>query len=1275
VRILAARISVAVTALVLFTPVVSVRAQSGTAAITGRVTDQQGAIVPGATVTLKSRATGAVRTLPTNESGVYQATSLPPGHYDVTVELTGFKSVTVENVELRVDTTARIADVKLELGNLAESVTVAGETPIVNTVDASVGNTMSEEQIRQLPVEARNVVHLLSLQPGAVFIPTTNANTSDPRYGSVAGARADQQNVTLDGVDVNDPQLQAAYTSAVRVTQDALEEFRVSTTNYGAEMGRSSGPQVSLVTRSGTNSYNGSGYWFARRTATSTNEYFLKLAQTSQGLPSKAPKLDKDIFGGALGGPIKHNRLFFFGNFEGLREQSETPVVRSVPSASFRDGVLMYRCASAAACPGGSVRGFSGSHPVPSGWYGMSPADIAALDPLHIGPSRAASEYWKQFPLPNEPGLDGVNIMDFRFAAPIENKFKTYISRFDYRPGSGSQSLFFRFNAQDDTVNSAPQFPGQSPASTRAVQNLGLAVGYDSALRSNLMNSFRYGMTRIDVSDLGRVTGNYVQFRFLDNFDPLTFTSTRTSPTHNFVDDVSWLKGTHTFKFGTNLRFSRIPTTRDSGSYLSSTINPSWVAGIGRRNMPGSSFCTAPICSQLPSVASSGQAGYADAWLNVIGALSQSTLRANYDRDGNQLPIGQPIVRDYAANEYEVYLQDSWQLHPTLTVSAGVRYSLYSPPYEVNGLQVAPTISMGQWFAEREANMKAGIPSNQSPLVTFDLAGPKNGKRGFYDWDKNNWAPRVSAAWTPHAEGGFLGKLTGGDRMVIRGGYSKVFDRLGQGLALNFDQGFAFGMSTTISSPFGGAYESNPAVRFVDINTMPPTVPTAPQGGFPQTPPRRAGIITQSIDDTIVTPSAHMVNLMIAREFGTGFAIEGGYIGRFSRDQLVRRDLAMPLNLVDPKSGVDYFTAVQQLIVNAQNAGLSGSSPAAAYAILSAIPYWENLFPAAASGGLTATQAIARAYMRNAPDYITALYDLDEGCSPACSIYGPFAFFADQYDSLAALSSVGHGNYHAMVLTLRKRYSHGYQFDVNYTLSQSKDIGSAVERGSAFGNFSNGGYTGFLLNTWDPEAHWGYSDFDIRHQLNVNWIFDLPFGHDRAFGSNAPGWLNHIIGDWSIAGLTRLTSGFPLNVYNCRSCWPTNWNLQGNAVLVDPNRLPEMQTTKNAVDGRPSPFKDAQEALTFFRRAMPGEVGARNLLRGDGYFTIDTSVSKAWSLFGDNKLRFRWDTFNLTNTARFDVGNVTMFPDRSGFGRYNGTLATCDGQAGRCMQFALRYEF
>jgi hypothetical protein len=304
------------------------------------------------------------------------------------------------------------------------------------------------------------------------------------------------------------------------------------------------------------------------------------------------------------------------------------------------------------------------------------------------------------------------------------------------------------------------------------------------------------------------------------------------------------------------------------------------------------------------------------------------------------------------------------------------------------------------------------------------------------------------------------------------------------------------------------------------------------------------------------------------------------------------------------------------------------------------------------------------------------LWRLDQLCSPSCSIFGPYAFFAEQYDSLAAVSSVGKSDYHGMVLTLRKRYSRGLQFDLNYTLSESKDTGSQVERGSAFGNFDNGGYTGFLLNSFEPELHYSTSDFDVRHQVNFNWILDLPFGQGRKFASRAGGFMNHLIGDWSIAGLTRWTSGFPFNVQNCRSCWPTNWNLQGNASLVDPDVLPETELTRNAVDSRPSPFANPTEALKAFRFSYPGEIGLRNVLRGDGYFTLDSSVSKAWRLgIADHQLRFRWDVFNVTNTPKFDVGNVTMLPDRSGFGRYNGTLAACDAQAGRCMQFALRYEF
>ncbi len=1264
----AARLFVLAAAFAGATP--ALRAQSGTASIGGRVTDPVGAILPGAAVTLTSTATAFTRSVATNASGLFQFTAVPPGVYGLTVSLAGFRTARFEGLTLRVDTPAT-QDVQLAVGKMDEAVTVVAEGGLINTTDASLGITMNEETIRSLPVEARNVVHLLSLQPGAIFIPkspTQLQNTTsdiDPRYGAVSGARADQQNVTLDGIDVNDPQLQAAYASAVRITQEALQEFRVSTSNYGASMGRSSGPQVSLVTKSGGNEFRGSLYGVGRRTGTSSNEYFLKLAQLSSSQPNEAPKLDKNILGGSLSGPIRKNRIFFFANVEGLRSNSEQPVVRGVPSKSFRDGVLMYRCSVAAECPGGTVRGFSDTHTVQPGWYGLSPAQTAAIDPLGIGPSLAASQYFKQFPLPNEPGLDGNNIMDFRFAAPVKNDFRTYVLRLDARlDQAGNHNVFFRGNAQDDTINDTPQFPGQDPRNQQLFKNFGFALGYDAVLSGNLMNSFRYGMTRIDEENQGRLKSNYVQFRFIDNFDAITSTRTRTTPNHNFVDELSWLKDTHTLKLGANVRFTRIPSTRNTGSFLSATVNPSWVAGIGRRYSPGNSFCTSPGCNAVPRVASNFQAGYADAWLNVLGVLSQANLRANYNKDGSLQAIGDPVAREYATDEYEAYVQDSWRVRKNLTLTAGVRYSLASPPYEVNGYQVAPSISMGQWFNQRAENMKKGIPSNQSPIVTFDLAGPKNGKKGFYDWDTNNVAPRFSIAWTPS------------ERTVIRAGYAKAFDRIGQGLALNFDQNLAFGMSTSISSPFGAPYETNPAVRFRDITTMPPTMPAAPKGGFPQTPPIHAGIITGSADDTMVTPSAHMVNLAIGRELTRDLGIEAAYVGRFGRDLLVRRDLAMPLNLTDPKSGVDYFTAAQQMIRAAQAAGLTGNSPASAYAALAPIAYWENLFPAAASGGLTATQAMARAFMANAPDYITALYDADESCTPACSIFGPFAYFGAQYDSLAALSSVGRLNYNALQVTLRKRYSHGFQFDVNYTLAYSKDTGSLVERGNSFGNFGNGGYTGFLLNSFDPDAQYGYSDYDVRHQVNADFIWDLPFGRGRKIASGASGLLNEVIGGWSVAGLVRWTSGFPFNVQNCRSCWPTNWNLQGNAVLVDPGRLPETETTKNAVDGRPSAFKKPTDALKFFRFALPGEVGLRNVLRGDGYFSVDLSLSKAFPLgYRDHKLRIRADVFNLTNTSKFDTANVTMLPDRSGFGRYNGTLATCDAQAGRCMQFAVRYEF
>ena len=1258
----------AICALVCLAASGAVLAQSGTSAIYGKVTDQQGGVLPGVTVTITNPETGQTRSAVTDGNGDYQILAVPPGAYDVRVELPGFRTAVRESVVLAVDARTRM-DVPMEIGAQSETIEVNALVSPLNTTDASLGNVITGNQVAQLPLEARNVVGLLSLQAGAVYIP--NTTNDDPRNGSVSGARADQSNVTLDGVDVNDPQFGTAYSSAVRVTLDSLQEFRVTTSNFGADSGRSSAAQVSLVTKSGTNNFRGSGYWSQRDTAWSSNEYFLKLAQLSSGEPSKAPKLDKKIFGGALGGPILKDRLFFFGNFERLNEVSETPVVRSVPSDSFRDGVMLYRCADAGQCPGGSVAGFTANHPVPAGFYGLGPDALRSIDPLGIGPSQLTSQLFKQYPSPNDPGRDGYNIMGYRFASPIENDFKTYIGRFDFN-ATGNQKIFGRFNIQDDAILNAQQFPDQPASTTQEVASKGLAIGHDWVLGSNAVNTLRYGYTKIVEDTIGLLNDHAVSFRFIDDYVALTSSNGRETPTHNIVNDFNWIKGSHSLKFGTNLRFSRIPRYTNVNSFLFGTANGSWVAGVGRRYRPGSTLCgdVQAACDALPAVSSGFVASYGDGYIPILGIISQTSATYNYNVDGSVIPFGEPTARKYGSNEYEFYAQDSWKVGDNLTLTAGVRYGLFSPPYEVNGQQVAPSIDLGELAEMRRQNALNGVPDNQLPLVSFDLAGPANGKRGYYDWDKNNFAPRFAVAWTPTFEDGVLGWLTGNGRMVIRGGYSMVYDRIGQALATQFDNVGAFGLSTNLDSPFGLPYETMPEVRFTDVNVVPDTVPPAPPGGFPQTPPQYAGVITSALDSSIRTPYAHSFNVVIGRELGGDYSFEAAYVGRLGRNLLIRRDLMMPLNLTDPASGDDYYTAAAKLIQAAQTQGIENMAP---------IPYWENMFPNAAFDGQTATQNMAALWMENEPDWITALWIADQFEIPEyTSKHGPFAFFNSQYDSLAAQSSLARSEYNAMQLTLRKRLSQGYQFDFNYTLGHSRDHASAVERGSFFTSFGAGGYSGFMIDSWDIDKQWGTSDFDVRHQLNVNWFAEMPFGQGKRFGNGAPGWAHAIIGDWTVAGLWRWTSGFPFSVQNCRSCWATNWNLQGNAALVTPGVLPESGAFKNVIDGYPSTFEDPLDALTFFRNILPGESGMRNELRGDGYFTIDLSVGKAWRMpWSDNqRLRFRWEMFNVTNTPRFDLADVDMLPDiDTTFGRYNSTLATCDGGAGRCMQFLLKYEF
>ena len=444
--------------------------------LSGVVADETGGVLPGVEITVMNKSNGLQRTLLSNDEGLYVFAQVPPGSYTLSATQPGFKSVVIEGVTLLVNTNIELPVVFDTVAALTESITVSASAKQLNTTDASVGNAFGTKPIGQLPLNARNPAGLLSLQARVTFLtadPLDAQLSGDIRNGSVNGAQSDQSNVTLDGVDVNDQNGRLPFTSVLRNTLDSIQEFRVVTTTANAEQGRSSGAQVSLVTKSGSNEVHGSLYEFHRNTVTAANDFFNNRAGVDR------PKLIRNVFGAAVGGPIKKDRVFYFLNYEGRRDASEGSAVRRVPTASMRDGFVLYRSTS------GDVQT-------------LDPAFIRSnIDPLKTGPSSAALEYFRSFPEPNDSTVgDGLNTAGYRFTASTPLVWNTLISKLDWNADrNGAHRMFLRVNYQNDRITSLPQFPGQPPNRETVDTSRGLAFGYNGTFGDTIFGAFRYGFT------------------------------------------------------------------------------------------------------------------------------------------------------------------------------------------------------------------------------------------------------------------------------------------------------------------------------------------------------------------------------------------------------------------------------------------------------------------------------------------------------------------------------------------------------------------------------------------------------------------------------------------------------------------------------------------------------------------------------------------------------------------------------------------------------------
>jgi hypothetical protein len=1331
-----------------------------TTSLRGIVTDPSNAAIPKATVHLINTDTNLERTAITGAQGDYVFSEVLPGHYVLQVDAAGFSKFEQKGIELLVNLPETI-NIKMKVGAATTTVEVTAQAPLLNTTDASQGNTMSGGQISDMPLYARDVAQLLSIQPGVVFTSNrTDLAFNDTRSGSVNGAHSDQNNITLDGADVNDQGNGSPFETVIPVTVASVEEFRVSTIGYGADQGRSSGAQSSLVTKGGTNAFHGSAYEYNRSDFGEANDFFNKSSESASGAPNKPLQLVYNIYGATFGGPIKHDRLFFFFNYEGHRQNEALTASRSIPSPTLADGIMEYPCAGTSTetpqqqCPSSNVQGLSGkSYPVATGNFALSPTELATMGASAGGGASPSSIAYFQSYLTNpavaaNPNNDpiagdglGLDFDGFLFGPTQHMRNDIAIGRIDYKlTASGSQTLFWRGSGQDNYVPGgtninlgAPLLPGDPFQRTTTDFSKGFVAGYTAVINPNLVNNFRYGLTRQSIVNGGDSDLPFNLIRGLAQ-DEGNYTDGFNFPVDNFTDDISWTKGNHTFTFGTDLNLVHNNSSSTDSSFSSGTLNSEWlnVGGFAGKSSPFN-----PTSVGLPAVENSFGTNYDFALIGLLGMVTevnaQYNTHVNSDGSADVLPQGTPLPRHFYMRESELYAQDSFKVRHNLTVNYGLRYEQITAPWETDGQEVAPTTNMGIWFEERAASMARGVPSNQSPLISFDLAGRSNGRP---DWwaDGNNFAPRLSVAWTPEPSSDWLKRLVGdGDKTVIRAGFNKYYDHYGQAMIETFDtSGGEFGLATALSNP-ANVETAASSPRWAPlpgqplasaVNNIPDLMPNgmpykdpngnllfsaAPPVGFPATFPPGNFCICWGVDQSLKTPYSYALDFSVSRELPHNMAIEVAYVGRLAHDTLLQSDLAQPLNLTDPASGITYYQAAQAMANLGRANGGNGTNPTqvTSATLGPTAAYWNDLFSPAAAGDQYNVGALISPHVVDqtcgfnpatqagyqispTTDPVTAIYqtylcqsfnetsainffDVDgiPGVNPNNTYFaktGQYTWFDSQYSSLFAWRSQGWSHYNSMQVTFKKQMSQGLQFNLNYTYSTSFDLASDAESVGEWNALS-----GNVVNPWMGDQLSGPSDFDLRHQINGQWVWQLPFGQGRLLASHVNRGLDAVIGGWQVSGLTRWSSGFPISAQPLANGYPTNWQLSGLAMssvnitgghynTLDPSGT----RTYNIFNDPATVFNDISEPL-------PGQSGSRNVFRGDGYLQTDVEAGKIWKMpYNENhSLRLSADVFNVLNMNRFDVQSLNIgLSNESNFGDYSRLLTLP-----RTMQFGLEYHF
>jgi hypothetical protein len=1257
--------------------------------MTGTVTDSSGAALPGAVVVLTNKTTGVKFTQTVTASGNYRFADVPPGAgYEAIFSISGFAPLDVKNIYLTV-ATVRTQNATLTAGaNQEIEVTASNSEVTIDTTDATIGNTFDVKQLNSLPVQQRNdPTALFTLQPGV----TDTASTT--------GARSDQNDITLDGLDVNDFATGGSVQSNSGISQgftivghapvDSVEEFHGTVAGLGATSGPSSGGQFALVTKSGTNSFHGNINEYHRDPSLVSNGWY-----NNNASPIVARNhLIQNQFGGNIGGPILKDKLFFFFDYNNSRIISSESTTRTVPLTTFRNGIIQY-INSENYVPGTST-----------GLGQVTPAQVQALDPANIGEATNwFTAFNARFPMPNSTSSgDLINSGGYTFNAP-NNDFETnYVGRADYQLTS-KQRVYARFTiSRENSTEALNEFANDPATSPFIDRTYAFVIHHDWAINDHMSNGFFIGETvekyafPITYNPDGSTFftfGDGTGTALASSFYLQPNAQARRIPVPVIGDDFTYTKGSHTFQMGGTFKDILAHDTNVAdyntvqlgmGGHLFALCGPTpgECASGNAALSPTASLRPSDLDENGANFGNTAVYTYDQAFAFALARIGNVNSDYNYNATGSALPQLSGDQRFYRYYQTQLYAADSWKVTHDLTMSYGVNYQYFSVPYETHGLESVEPITYDQYMQARVQQSTAGQTGPYAvPVLTYYLGGKKNNGPGLYKPEYRNIAPRVAFAYNPSWD----------KKTVFNASAGIVYDRtiINAVQAIQDLDSYLFQLTNPIA-------EGNPADPYDSIKTDPrldknngistvplaaPTPPKAPYQPFANAGscgslPTPCGLALGSafnatIDPSLKTPYSISFNGGFQRSLRYDFVLKVNYAGRLGRRLLAQADANQVLDFTDAASGQLYSQAVAN-VTKELRAGQAVTPQ----------PWFENQVSGYGAPG-TITAALAASGL--GPFLLRGdIGDFTQGLSQVSSTTGTAAIAqnvgsASQFSENSFYTNKGSSSYNALLLTLSRNLSHGLQFDFNYTFAHSIDNTSFFANSE--GDTGIGG-VGLVCDDIRPRECRANSDFDEKQYITADFTYQLPFGRGRAFYAGTPVWVNELIGGWDISGITDWHTG---------QAWGTNSNAfdasysnDAPAILVGPKSAVATHLTK-LPGGGVNIFANQAAAAAAYVGPIGFQIGARNSLRGPNFFDQDLGLAKTFPVYKDGvNLKFRADAFNVLNHPNFGLPQSNSFngfdqqdvTNTSAFGQISSTVTPSGNlnNGARVLQVSLRLEF